>query len=192
MIGAASAVGISIVAPTGVAHAAGPTNTELLDACDWADYCVFHPDGAPRLSVQPSTSVATSNNCTGRNQTNSIGWSHTTFSSNSLGYSFKFSSGAVKEFMIGYKVTYQHEWNQQSTVSDTTAISVPAYSVGNIYFGKQMETIRGTYEIHFEKPFYGHYIHYLTMEVTSPRANGQDVIYTQSRAMGGDRARLCG
>ena len=162
-----------------------PTSIELLQKCDkGADSCVFHVSGAPDVFWSATEVVGQTANCTDVAQSASIAWSKSTFSSNSVGVSFKFIAGATKALLAGYKIAYQHEWTETTTDSDSTAMNIPPGFIGRVRHARQMERVKGQYELHFGKRFYGHYYWYVPFTVTSPRAGGNnDNVSTKSTPM---------
>jgi hypothetical protein len=161
----------------------GATSLELLQRCDSADYCVFHVGGAAQVYWSTTEMVGQTANCTHTAQTASIAWTKSTFSTNSVGGSWKFIAGATKAFMAGFKVTYQHDWTDTKTDSDTTTLTIPAGYLGTVSHARQMERVTGTYELHFGKRFYGHYFWYVPFTMNSPKGDGKDDVTTKSTRM---------
>ena len=158
-----------------------PTSIELLQKCDdGTDSCIFHVEGAAEDFWATADVVGQTANCTTDPQDASVTWTTSSFSSNSIGSSLKVIAGATKQFMIGFKIAYSHEWTDTTTDSDTTKITIPAGYMGRVYHARQMESVHGQYELHFGSRFDGHYYWYVPMTMTSPKTGSTDQVTTQS------------
>ena len=171
----------SLIAATGVvvtlstvasADDTPPTTMELLEQCNnGTDLCEFHVSGTPRAYMAPQEIVAYRPNCTATDQVSSVGVTHTTSSSNSLGVSMSVGGsleGAEVALSTSIKVSYGHEWTSSYTQTTTKQITVPGGNLGVIYAAQQMEEINGQYEMHFGSRFHGHYYWYLPMTLQEP------------------------
>jgi len=189
--GAVVAAGLLVVPPAQAEDE--PTTRELLEKCNnGTDSCEFHPEGEPEYFQNAEQQVgAPTFNCTDRKQRMTVSWSDTTSESNSVGMSMESSFGEV--FKVSFKATYGHEWTSSHTETQQTNIDVSGGQVGRVYHGPKMQKVKGTYELHFEDKFHGHYIWYVPMEVTGP-ADDQQGTVTQSTAPMTDeeRAANCG
>ncbi|GAB3962002.1 hypothetical protein [Streptomyces sparsus] len=168
---AAAAVGSLAFAPTASAdHDGKPTNRELLDKCDnGTNVCVFHPSGPPDVFMGDRHRVGDATfNCTSDLQRSSVSWSDTTGESNSLGVSLSAEYGFAEVFKVSIETSFEHTWSSSHTESETTNIDVRPGEVGWVTREAQMQRVEGTYEMHFEDPYYGHYIWYVPFTATGP------------------------
>ena len=193
-----------LLAP-GAAHADHedpPTNQELLEECGKStDVCEFRPEGEPeRFLGEKQLVVDDAVNCTSVEQRQTRRWERSSGSSLSTG----FAAGADVEFPGIFKaaveVQYGHEWSWDSTVGGEVALFVKPGKVGQMHYQPTMETVRGTYELHFPDRFHGHYIWYVPFEATqnvskggNPNEGGDPGAITwDDRDMTEDERALCG
>ncbi|MFC8436004.1 hypothetical protein [Streptomyces sp. NPDC057253] len=157
----ALAVGASLLAAPQALAADQPTPRQLLDACSWADVCDFHPQSywtytGPRHQVGSSAF-----NCGSTTNQHAINWSDTTGSSNTFGVAISQSVKFETVFESEITLSYSHSWQTSHTDSETDTVNIPAGHVGWIERGTAKQQAKGWYELHFGKPYYGHYIWYL-------------------------------
>ncbi|MFR9676820.1 hypothetical protein [Streptomyces sp. TR06-5] len=191
---ALATVGSAALAP--VAHAEEtPTARQLLMKCDnGSDVCIFHPDGPPQISMGPSHQVGDSAfNCTQDTQRSGVGWSDTTGETNSVGLSMSAEYGFGEVFKVTVEASYEHTWSNSHTETDTTYIDVRPNEVGWVTREAQMQTVTGTYELHFPDPYYGHYYWYVPFTATGPVPDAPSTKTQHTRAMTGqEQASHCG
>lgn len=194
---ALAAVGSAVLAPT-AAHAThndAPTARQLLLKCEnGSDLCVFHPDGPPQISMGPTHQVgASAFNCTEDNQRSVVGWSDTTGESNSVGLSLSAEYGFAEVFKMTIEASYEHTWSSSHTESGSTWIQVRPGEVGWVTREAQMQTVSGTYELHFGDPYYGHYYWYVGFTATGPVPDAPSTKTQHTRPMTAqEEAEHCG
>jgi hypothetical protein len=175
LLAALATMGCTALAPSAQADEAEekPTTRELLDKCDnGTDTCVFHPEGAPTDSMGKGHQVGDSAfNCTRDLQRTSIAWADTTGETNTLGVSLTAEYGFSKIFKVSFQTSYDHSWETSHTETDTTNVDVRPGQVGWVTREPQMQSVKGTYELHFPDRFYGHYIWYVPFEATGPKSD---------------------
>lgn len=180
----ASLVGVGIIfsAPPAMADDDGPTIRELLDECDdGTDYCEFRPDGPAELFTTDSKMVGDEvYNCTSSDQNMTVEWSDTTSQSNSVGVSLRTEVGFGKIFAVAYEQSYNRTWTNEHTESQSTSVSTEPGEVGWVERRAQMQRIEGTYEMHFEDAFYGHYVWYVPFTVEGPVPDATEEVITQN------------
>ena len=154
-------VGASLLAAPHASADDEPTIKQLLDACDWADSCDFHPQSY-RTYVGPVHVVGTTAfNCGSATNQHAISWQDMTSSSNSVGVAVKAGVKFEEVFELEVTTSYNHTWTTSHTDSETDTVNVPAGYVGWLERGTSKQQARGQYEIHFGKRYYGHYIWYI-------------------------------
>jgi len=191
---AASAFSLAAVAFAPPAAAEDePTTRELLEKCDnGTDSCVFHPEGDPEYYTDAAHTVGDPvYNCTDGLQRFGVEWSDTTSQSNSVGMEMTTSAGFGKVFSISYTETYKHTWEESHTESQTTNVDTKPGEVGWVERAPQMQKVKGTYELHFEDKFHGHYIWYVPMEVTGPAPDSSTAVSQHVRPMTDEEKGHC-
>ncbi len=185
---ALATVGGAVLAPTAAQAAPAedkPTIRELLMKCDnGSDVCVFHPDGPPQVSMGPAHQVgAAAYNCTQDMQRSAVGWSDTTGESNSVGISMSAEYGFTEVFKVTIEASYEHTWSSSHTESGTTYIDVRPGEVGWVTREAQLQTVSGTYELHFPDRYYGHYYWYAPFTATGPMPDAPSTKTQHTRPM---------
>jgi hypothetical protein len=180
----ASVTALVFASPALADHEGRPTPRELLDMCEAADYCEFHPAGQPEYFVADRRVVGTPvSNCTKDPQRNDIKWSDTTGQSDSIGGGLVTEAKFFDVFEIKYHQTYKRTWERSHTTSQTSYVTTAPGETGWIERGAQMQRVKGTYELHFGSPYYGHYYWYQPYEITGPAPDGKDAISPHTRKM---------
>ncbi|MFD8500195.1 hypothetical protein [Amycolatopsis sp. NPDC059657] len=169
-----------------------PTTCELLDKCNnGTDSCVFHPASRREFGGRRQHVGRTTYNCSSVNQIQGISWADTDGGSNSLGISIDASMKFAEVYTVSVSATYSHSWEWSHTVTRTDNLNTPAWGVGEIFHAPLMQTVTGNYELHFRKPFYGHYYWYVNnFSATSPLPNDGSVTF-HTRAMTKDERNRC-
>ena len=195
LLAALATAGATALAPTVAQAEEQPTARELLDKCDnGTDSCVFHPDGPPSDSMGEAHQVGDSAfNCTQDLQRSTVGWSDTTGESNSLGVSLSAEYGFSEVFKVTIQTSYEHTWESSHTEEQQTNVEVKPGEVGWITREAAMEEVQGTYEMHFEDKFYGHYIWYVPFDATGPKADAPSTKTQHTRPMTDEeKSQHCG
>lgn len=138
-----------------------PTTAQLLQSCNWNDYCAFHPQSYTTY-VGPSHQVGSLVfNCGSLANSQTISWADTTASTNSVGVSvtggFKFED----VFELSIEGSYSHTWTKSHTDTQSDTVNVPPKDAGWMVRGTAKQQATGWYELHYGKPYYGHYIWYV-------------------------------
>ena len=149
-------------------HEDPPTNRELLEKCgNGTDVCEFHPEGEPETHLEPRQLVIDdARNCSTANQQISRNWSTSSGEKNSVGTTISVEGGFFDVFTAKVKHTFGSEWRTGETVGGSQWLTVAPGKVGQMYYTAEMQTVRGTYELHFPDRFHGHYIWYVPFEAT--------------------------
>jgi hypothetical protein len=158
---AALALGASLVAAPQASADSTPSTSELLSACSWADYCQFHPQSFWTY-IGPAHQVGTTAfNCGSVTNSQTINWSDTTSSANSVGVSISASYKFAEVFEVSIETSYQHTWTEAHTDGQSDTVNVPAKYAGWMTRGTAKQEATGWYELHFGSRYYGHYIWYI-------------------------------
>lgn len=154
-------VGASIAGAPAAFAADEPSDAQLLKDCNWADYCQFHPQKyttyiGPAHQVGPIVY-----NCGHLANSQTISWSDTTGSSNSVGVAVTASYKFSEVFEVSVQASYEHTWSTSHTDSQSDTVNVPPKYAGWLVRGTAKQKATGWYELHFGKPYYGHYVWYV-------------------------------
>jgi hypothetical protein len=162
----------------------GPTTLQLLDKCNnGTDVCDFHPSGSPNVYRGDYRLAGGATNCTADKITRWVEWSSTEHTTNSVGIQMSAEAGAGKAFKLGFEASYGHEWGWASTKTDRVQAEISPNRAINVFSAPMKQTVRGTYELHFSNPYYGHYIWYVNdVEVTGPASDSWDTRAEQADA----------
>lgn len=166
----ALAVSAALIAVPGTAsatHQGSPTVQELLRQCNdkKTDYCAFKPNGALQIFDGERMLAGSSTNCTKFNQTRVIRYEASTGTKNSWGVEMSVGTNLFNIFDVSIKGSYQREWSSQDTTADEIRQDVGPRSRVDIYVSKQKSRVSGTWEMHFGRPYYGHYYWYVNGQV---------------------------
>jgi len=162
-----AAVAAAIVAGATIAGAPAafaddqPTTAQLLQSCDWNDYCQFHPQSYQEY-IGPGHQVGPlAYNCGSVTNSQTLTWSDTTGSTNSVGVAITVGAEFGKVFEASIQGTYEHTWQKSHTDSQSDTVNVPSKYVGWLLRGTAKQKATGWYELHYGKPYYGHYVWYV-------------------------------
>lgn len=158
----------ALYAPSAASAEDTPTTRDLLEACGTqTDVCDFHPESETTADAERTVVVSDVRNCSTSDQTEVRGWTNTKGESNSVGVevSAEFKFGEV--FTAGVSTSYGHEWNWSKSTSEESRLTVAPGKVGSLTQVAQAKTVKGTYELHFGDPYYGHYYWYVPFESTT-------------------------
>jgi hypothetical protein len=181
-IGVISALGAEISLPQFAQAYDTPSSLELVKKCNaGTDSCTFHPDAGPKVYAgDPHQIGSTLFNCGPGPASKSVSWTDTSGESNSIGISFVHAeegsvAGVFGAFKSEFEITYGHRWGSSESTSRATDVKVDAGHKGWLVRASPMQSITGTYELHFKKRFYGHYYWYVPFTVTGPAPEASDV-----------------
>jgi hypothetical protein len=155
-------LGTSLMAAPQTASAQeSPTTEELLEACDWADLCEFHPQDYTTYQGKMHQVSETLYNCGTEVNWMNIGWSDTTATTHSSEITITASSSFFEIFSASVAASYGVAFETAHEDSGSVTVRVPAGSKGWIERGTAMQQVTGWYELHFEEPFYDHHVWYV-------------------------------
>ncbi|MER5806328.1 hypothetical protein [Streptomyces mirabilis] len=158
---AALTVGASLLAAPQAFAADDPGPANLLQACNQASLCKFHPQSywtytGPNHRVGDSLF-----NCGSQTNSTAVAWEDTTTSGNSVGVSVTAGYKFADVFEAEIQTTYGHTWQKSHTDRQTTTVNVPRNSVGWIERGVGKQAAKGWWEIQFKRRYYGHFDWYV-------------------------------
>ncbi|WP_328834736.1 hypothetical protein [Streptomyces europaeiscabiei] len=190
---AALTVGASLLGAPQASADDTPSSRELLEACDWADLCEFHPQSYWTYTGPEHQVGATAFNCASQTNQHRIDWADTTGSTNSLGMSIGVSAKFWGAFEASVEATYRHDWTNSHTDTESNQVNIPAGFKGWLERGTAKQQATGWYEIHFSERFYGHYVWYVP-DYKSDGFNGDGIGYVNFKdapMTEGERAAHC-
>lgn len=162
-----------------------PSNAELIRSCNnGTSQCSFHPQSW-EYYTGPSHQVSDLvYNCGSETNQYTIGWEDTTESSDSVGVAVSVGAGFQGVFEAAIEASYSHTWTVSHTDNATATINVPSAHVGWINRGAAKQQASGWWEMHYDKPFYGHYIWFVKdYKESGPHSGSVGTITFQNRAM---------
>jgi hypothetical protein len=161
-----------------------PTVQELLEACDWADYCAFKPADFWQTVSDEHQVGDSAWNCSSTDQALEIGWSETKGSSNSVGVAVTAEASFFETLSVAVETSYSYTWEISHTWGQNAVLSVPPNSVGWVTRGTPEVNTLGQYELHFGERYYGHYYWYVDDYVqTGPDTEGTGQLAYHNRDM---------
>ncbi|MFJ9821034.1 hypothetical protein ACIRU3_38425 [Streptomyces sp. NPDC101151] len=171
-----------------------PTTAEIMADCQSGlGKCTFGDTGPVAGSSGPGDSVFTKRhyygnfakvspefpNCTPLTQRNSVGWSHTTGTSNTIGVSVRTSVTLAKIFEVSVETKYEHEWMVQDTEAGTYNVDTPPGYIGWVERQQVMNDFYGKWRTHYDDPKWGHYYWATPYDhVYTPAREGEDGLYS--------------
>lgn len=140
-----------------------PTTRQLLEQCDQrkTDSCVFHPEGSPVVYTGTYKLAGSATNCTNDKMTRVIRWESSTSTTNSFGVTINAGAQLGKIFQAGVEASFQTQWSWSDTQADETQQEVSPHTAVQVMVAPMKTKIKGTYELHFGKRYYGHYYWYV-------------------------------
>ncbi|PRX43958.1 hypothetical protein B0I33_113124 [Prauserella shujinwangii] len=160
---AAAAMLGGLLAP-GVANAEeGPTIRQLLEQCEQGrtDLCEFHPAGPPEVYRGSYELAGGARNCSAGTSTRVIRWESSQTTTNSVGVTISAGATLGEIFETSYEVSFSQEWSWTTTKADEIRHELGPYQAVDIFAAPMRQKVRGTYEMHFGDPYYGHYYWYV-------------------------------
>lgn len=144
-----------------------PTVTQLLELCNRGspDSCVFHPRRTEIFQSDPQL-AGSSTNCSSFNSTRVIRYDALSGTTNTWGVEVNARTKLGEAFEAGVSNTVQHQWLWTDARGDEIRQDVGAHSAVNVWVSKQSTRVTGTWEIHFDSRYYGHYIWYVDGSVS--------------------------
>ncbi|MFE3328458.1 hypothetical protein [Streptomyces sp. NPDC059176] len=193
----AAACGIAISITSPAAAAEQPTR-ELLraDCASGVGKCTFN---SPRLGEaylgafhQVSNSLY---NCSSSDATQSMTWSDTVGSTDSLGVSVTVGGKIADIVNLSVTTSYSHTWSSSHAESSSLNMTVKPGEVGWISRAQVMQKVSGTWQTHYDSPKWGHYYWFFGDTITGPAPNGTDgksnAVVVKSRKMTEAEKKSC-
>jgi hypothetical protein len=177
-----------------------PSSLELMDKCNHGtDSCTFHPDSGPKVFADNPHQIGnTLFNCGPGSASKSVSWTDTSGERNSFGISMVNAqegsiAGWFGAFKTEFEITFGHRWGNSDSTTRATDIKVNAGEKGWLVRSTPMQTITGTYELHFGKEFHGHYYWYVPFTITAPapEATSIDVVSQREEPMSPQEKTQC-
>ncbi|MFF4276813.1 hypothetical protein [Streptomyces sp. NPDC001536] len=193
---AALALGASLMVAPQASAADSPTTKQLLDACGHStDLCEFHATAYWTYTGPKHQVGRTVYNCGRLTNTESVGGSDTTGSTNTFGISISAEYKWFETFSTEVTASYSHSWVASHTDTVTDTVNVPAGYKGWIERGTSKQQAKGWYELHFGKRYYGHYIWYInnyqSAGFNADQPNKGYVNFRDAQMTSGERSAHC-
>lgn len=191
---------VGVVALAGAPSAAAdeqPTRQQLLaDCASGLGKCTFNSPTVGKAYRGGFHKVSENLfNCSSSNATQSVTWSDTVGSSDSLGVSVTTGGKIAGIVDLSVTASYNHSWSTSHSESSSLTMTVQPGEVGWISRAQVMRQVSGTWQTHYDSPKWGHYYWYFGDTITSPAANGTDgvtnALVVNTREMTATEKRLC-
>lgn len=161
-----------------------PSAQDLLGACGSADHCQFHPKNFWKTVSSEHQVGDSAWNCSATDQSLEISWSDTKGSSNNVGVAVTAEASFFKAMTTSVQASYSHTWEISHTWGQNAVLNIPENNVGWVTRGTPEVNALGQYELHFGKPYYGHYYWYIDDYVqTGPDQGGAGQLAYRNREM---------
>ncbi|MGW1895080.1 hypothetical protein ACWCP6_33295 [Streptomyces sp. NPDC002004] len=196
---ALSTAALGIVATAALPAAAddGPTRDQLMADCSsGAGKCTFNSPELGKAYLGDFRQVSDSlYNCSSSPATQSMTWSDTVGSTDSVGVSVSVGGTIAELINVSVTATYDHTWSTSHTDGGSLSMSVRPGEVGWISRAQVMQQVSGTWQTHYDSPQWGHYYWFIPDTVTGPAPNGTDgkknAVIVKSRKMTSAERRSC-
>lgn len=134
-------------------------------------------------------------NCSTSDATQSMTWSDTVGSTDSVGVSVTAGGKIAGIIDLSVTATYSHTWTSTHSESSSLGMTVKPGEVGWISRAQVMQKVSGTWQTHYDSPKWGHYYWFWDDTVTGPAANGTDgksnAVVVKSRKMTDAEKQSC-
>lgn len=139
-----------------------PSPKQLLGACEneQTDLCIFRQEGQPVIYNDHYRLAGSSQNCTNSKLVRTVRYELMSGTSNTWGVNMSVGTKLGGIFETTVQGSLQHQWMSSDTTTDETRQDVAPHSAVNIWVSKEKTRIRGTWEIHFGRRYFGHYYWY--------------------------------
>ncbi|MFD9219899.1 hypothetical protein ACFWDI_07705 [Streptomyces sp. NPDC060064] len=194
---AVAACGIAAAAAPSAAAEEQPTRQQLTADCASGEgKCTFN---SPQLGEaylggfrQVSDSLF---NCSTSDATQSMTWSDTVGSTDSVGVSVTVGGKIADIIDLSVTASYSHSWSSTHSESSSLGMTVKPGEVGWISRAQVMQQVSGTWQTHYDSPKWGHYYWFWQDTVTGPAPNGTDgksnAVVVKSRKMTAAEKNSC-
>ncbi|WP_232376371.1 hypothetical protein [Amycolatopsis aidingensis] len=182
VLAAATMTVLGMQTPAAASAQDEPTIRQLLDQCERGvpNVCVFHPTSSPQVYRGEYQLAGGARNCSAGNTTRVIRWESSATTTNSVGVTISASVRLGEIFEAGFETSFTQEWSWSSTRADEVRHELGPYQAVDIFAAPMRQRIVGTYEMHFEDRYYGHYYWYVhNVAVDGPAAQPAWDIYVQ-------------
>lgn len=134
-------------------------------------------------------------NCSSSDATQSMTWSDTVGSTDSLGVSVTAGGKIAGIVDLSVTATYSHSWTSTHAESSSLNMTVKPGEVGWISRAQVMQQVSGTWQTHYDSPKWDHYYWFFDDTITGPAANGTDgksnAVVVKSRTMTPAEKKSC-
>lgn len=192
---AACGIAVSITSP---AVADEQPTRELLRAdCDSGEgKCTFNSPQLGEAYLGDFRQVSDSLfNCSTSDATQSMTWSDSVGSTDSLGVSVTAGGKIAGIVDLSVTTTYNHTWSSTHSETSSLNMTVKPGEVGWISRAQVMQRVSGTWQTHYDSPKWGHYYWFFGDTITGPAANGTDgksnAVVVKSRKMTDTEKKSC-
>ncbi|MEU9013844.1 hypothetical protein AB0D12_29575 [Streptomyces sp. NPDC048479] len=194
---AVAACGTAAAAAPSAAAEEQPTRQQLTADCASDEgKCTFN---SPQLGEaylggfrQVSDSLF---NCSTSDATQSMTWSDTVGSTDSVGVSVTAGGKIAGIIDLSVTASYSHSWSSTHSESSSLGMTVKPGEVGWISRAQVMQQVSGTWQTHYDSPKWGHYYWFWQDTVTGPAPNGTDgtsnAVVVKSRKMTAAEKKSC-
>ncbi|GHF04807.1 hypothetical protein [Streptomyces morookaense] len=193
----ATALGMVTAMALPAAADSGPTRKELIaDCASGLGKCSFNDPVLGKAYLGDFRQVSDSlYNCSTSPATQSMTWSDTVGSTDSVGVSIT-AGGKIADIIdLSVTANYSHTWSSSHSESSSLNMTVQPGEVGWISRAQVMQTVSGTWQTHYDNPKWGHYYWYVPDTVTGPAPNGTEgvsnAVVVKSRKMTGAEKTSC-
>ncbi|MGW7367288.1 hypothetical protein ACWGI8_28645 [Streptomyces sp. NPDC054841] len=192
-----AAAGI-VAATTSVAAAdEQPTRQLLMADCESGlGKCTFNTPKLGEAYLGQFRQVSDSlYNCSTSDATQSMTWSDTVGSTDSLGVSVTAGGKIAGIVDLSVTASYSHSWSSTHSESSSLNMTVKPGEVGWISRAQVMQQVSGTWQTHYDSPKWDHYYWFFDDTITGPAKNGTDgksnAVVVKSRKMTAAEKKSC-
>ncbi|MGW1197537.1 hypothetical protein ACWD4B_17125 [Streptomyces sp. NPDC002536] len=185
----ATALGMVTAMALPAAADSNPTRKELIaDCASGLGKCSFNDPVLGKAYLGDFRQVSDSlYNCSTSPATQSMTWSDTVGSTDSVGVSVTAGGKIADIINLSVTANYSHTWSSSHSETSSLNMTVQPGEVGWISRAQVMQTVSGTWQTHYDNPKWGHYYWYVPDTVTGPAPNGTEgvsnAVVVKSRKM---------
>ncbi|MFF4403518.1 hypothetical protein [Streptomyces sp. NPDC001404] len=185
----ATALGMVTAMALPAAADSSPTRKELIaDCASGLGKCSFNDPVLGKAYLGDFRQVSDSlYNCSTSPATQSMTWSDTVGSTDSVGVSVTAGGKIADIINLSVTANYSHTWSSSHSETSSLNMTVQPGEVGWISRAQVMQTVSGTWQTHYDSPKWGHYYWYVPDTVTGPAPNGTEgvsnAVVVKSRKM---------
>ncbi|MFG2194033.1 hypothetical protein [Streptomyces sp. NPDC048639] len=193
----AAALGLMAATPLPASADDGPTREQILADCESGEgKCTFNEPVFGEAFLGDFRPVSDQlYNCTTSAATQSMTWSDSVSSTDSVGVSLTVGGTIAKIINVSVTATYNHSWTDTHTETSAVNMTVQPGEVGWISRAQVMQKVSGTWQTHYDDPKWDHYYWFVDDTITGPAANGTDgrknAVVVKSRKMTASEKKTC-